>query len=473
MPGSACGARHRHVSGPARLRLIVGRVCQPGRMGADESTTRRSVVPQSAGRSLWLAAAWTGGGAVLVGAFIAIGAVAICWLPASGGSGNAGSTIRAGVLTFLAALHGGITVDGLPADFVPLGMTVLVGAIAWRAGSGLADAAADLGEHDRTRLLQAAASQAFVFAAGSAIAAHLATLGTSNVSALSAGLAGFVLFACTGGVAFVRSSPLRDELLARLPAYAPAVTRGAAAGIAVYLGVGALLVAGSLVIHHNRVELLSQQLGGGWSGVPVLLLGVLAAPNAAVAGASYVSGPGFALGTGSGVSLGSTVHGTLPDFPILGAVPTGPASTAAWLLVALAPLMAGVCVARAVAGTSGLLMRLRDAALASLLAALVGMVLAWQGGGAIGSGRLSTVGASPWQFGLAIGGALAAVSAVSLSSLAGLAWWRARPRPEQPASPLSASLATLLSVVDKGEAEPEDAAEDEAAPAPEDDSLAG
>jgi hypothetical protein len=417
-------------------------------MAADESSTRRSVVPQAASRSLWLAAAWTGVGAALVGAFIAIGAVAVCWLPASGASGNAGSAIRAGVLTFLAALHGGVTVDGLPSEFVPLGMTLLVGAIAWRAGSGLADAAADLGEHDRTRLVQAAALQTFAFAIACAIAAHLATLGTSSVSALGAGLAGFVLFACTSCVAFVRSSPLRAELLDRLPSWTPAVTRGAAVGLAVYVGVGALLVAGSLVLHHHRVELLSQQLGAGWSGIPVLLLGVLAAPNAAIAGASYLAGPGFAVGTGSGVTLGSTVHGTLPDFPILGAVPSGPATTPAWLLVGVMPVIAGACVARAVSQAPTLLLRLRAAVLAAALAGLGGLVLAWQGGGAIGSGRLSSFGASPWQFGLAVAGALAIVSSASLSSLAALAWWRAR-RAADAASPWSASLVGLRSVVEK------------------------
>ena len=445
-------ARHSaEIMRAARLRRIAARLCQPGRMAADESSTRRSVVPQAAGRSLWLAAAWTGVGAALVGAFMAIGAVAVCWLPASGVSGNAGSAIRAGVLTFLAALHGGITVDGLPSEFVPLGMTLLVGAIAWRAGSGLADAAADLGESDRVRLAQAAALQTSVFAVACAIAAHLATLGTSSVSALGAGLAGFVLFGCTAGIACVRSSPLRAELLDRLPSWLPVATRGAAAGIAVYLGVGALLVAGSLVMHHNRVELLSSQLGSGWSGVPVLLLGVLAAPNAAIAGASYLAGPGFAVGTGSGVTLASTVHGTLPDFPILGAVPSGPATTPAWLLVGAMPFVAGVCVARVVSRAPTLLLRLRDAALAAALAAMGGLVLAWQGGGAIGSGRLSAVGVSPWQFALAIGGALAVVATASLAALAALAWWRER-RAADTALPLAASLASLLSVVDRGKA---------------------
>jgi hypothetical protein len=75
---------------------------------------RRSVVPEAAGRSLWLAAIWTGVGAAAVCATLAIVAVAICWLPVSGASGHSISAVRAGLLTFLAALHGGVTVDGGP-----------------------------------------------------------------------------------------------------------------------------------------------------------------------------------------------------------------------------------------------------------------------------------------------------------------------------------------------------------------------
>jgi hypothetical protein len=381
------------------------------------------VVPPAAGRSLWLSAAWTGLGPAVLGAVLGIAGVAICWLPASGASGNAGSAIRAGVLTFLAALHGGITVDGVPAQFVPLGLTALVGLICWRAGTGLADASGDSGEHPRPRLLQAAAVQAAVFALTCAIAAALARLGTSAVSPVAAGLAGLLLFAATGTVAFVRASGV---LAGRLPAELLVVGRAAAAVLLTYLGVGALLVAGSLVLHRDRVELLSQQVGGGWSGAPVLLLGVLAAPNAAVAGAAYLAGPGFALGSGSDMSLGSSVHGTLPAFPVLGAVPTGPAGTGAWLLVAAAPLAAGLAavrVVRAGAAARDAWRRLGGTLLATVV---LGIVLAWLAGGGIGSGRLSAVGASPWQFGLVVAGGAGAVAGPCLAGLTAMAWWRRR-----------------------------------------------
>jgi hypothetical protein len=411
----------------------------------DDASARRSVVPQAAGRSLGLAAAWTGAGAALLAAVVSIVVVAICWLPASAGSGSAGSAIRAGGLTFLAALHGGITVDGLPSAFVPLGMTILLGAIAWRAGSGLADAADDLGERDAGPLARAALLQTAVFAVVCAILAKLSTLGTSSVSVAAALVAGFVLFAVTGAVAFVRASPLAIDVRELLPEWLGRAARAAVAGVTVYLGAGALLVAGSIVLHHDRVETLSRQVGGGWSGVPILLLGILAAPNAAIAGSAYLAGPGFAVGSGSGVSFGSSVHGTLPAFPVLGAVPSGPATTPVWLLAAATPIVAGLCLAHLAYGAATWALRLRTAAVAALAAVLIGGVLAWQGGGAIGSGRLSAFGASPWQFGLALGAALAVVGLASLGALAVLAWWRGRG--EEAPSVLRATLSAVSSVV--------------------------
>jgi hypothetical protein len=346
---------------------------------------RRTVRPPAAGRSLTLAAAWTGAGAAIVSAVIASVVVAVLWLPAANGAGSA-------------------------------------------------------------VLGQAAALQTVVFAAACGVAARLSALGTSHVSVFAAVLAGFVLFAGTGGVAFVRASPLRDELAEWTPQWFGPALRAAAAGLTVYLGAGALLVAGSLVLHHGRVETLSGQVGGGWSGVPILLLGVLAAPNAAIAGASYLAGPGFAVGSGSGVSLGSTVHGTLPAFPVLGAVPSGPATSPVWLLTAVTPVLAGACVARAVSAEPSWLLRLRSAGIAGVLAVLLGMLLGWQGGGAIGSGRLSAFGASPWQFGLAVGAALSVMAAVSIASLQAVSWWRERGS-ERIAS-AAAALTAVLSVAD-------------------------
>ncbi len=395
----------------------------------DPDHARRSVVPKqlqsAAGRSLWPAAVWTGLGAVVVCATLAIIVVAACWLPVSGTTGRTNSAIRAGLLTFLAALHGGITVDGVSAAWLPLGMLAIVGLTAWRAGSGLADAADDCGETDPARLLLAALAQMLSFTVGCLVAVPFATLGTSRAPFLGVGIAAAAVFTLTGGVAFVRSSDvLRDWCAQHSPPFVRVVARAGAAAALVYLAMGALLAAASLVLHHSAAERLSHSVGGGLGGVPVLLLGVLAAPNVAVAGAAYLAGPGFALGSGTHVGLFGTTHGLLPAFPLLAAVPSGAPNPAAWTMAALTPLLAGIAVARHASRVDGWLSRLAAALAGSGCAGVVMFVLGWQGGGSVGDGRMHAVGASPWQLGAAVaaGGALVALLVLGLA--AGWQWVR-------------------------------------------------
>ena len=162
------------------------------------------------------------------------------------------------------------------------------------------------------------------------------------------------------------------------------------------------------------------------------------------------------MGSGSGISLGSTVHGTLPAFPVLAAVPSGPAGTPAWLLATVTPLAAGAAVARIARSAGTWRERFAVAGAAAAGAALLGLVLGWLGGGAIGSGRLNAIGPSPWQFGLAVGVALGAVSSAALGALAALSWWRERfagagadapPAAHAPAPAVDAPATSGLTVV--------------------------
>jgi hypothetical protein len=394
----------------------------------DESQARRSVVPEAAGRSLWKAAIWTGVGAAVVCAVAALVAVAVCWLPVSGdsGSGNhANSAIRAGLLTFLAALHGGVTIEGSPTTWLPLGMTLAVALTAWRAGFGLADAAAALDEDDPRRLIRAGLAQAAAFTAVALVIVPFAHLGTSSASIFAVAVSAPILFLCTGGLAFVRSSALRDLVLERAPLSLVPVARAAAAAVTVYLVGGALLVGASLLLHRDAVETISRQVGGGWGGVPVLLLGVLAAPNAAVAGAAYLAGPGFAVGAGTDGHQLTAVHGTLPAFPLLGALPTGSGADPLAVSAALATvLFAGIAAATLCDRAATWAERLWHVIGAALLAGVGMLVLGWLCGGAVGDGRLRTVGPSPWQLGLAVTGEVLVVGLAVLGLVAGVRWIR-------------------------------------------------
>jgi hypothetical protein len=179
----------------------------------------------------------------------------------------------------------------------------------------------------------------------------------------------------------------------------------------------------------------------------VLLLGVLAAPNAVVAGASYLAGPGFAVGTGNGVNVATVAHGTLPAFPLLGAVPSGPGATVpVWLLVVMTPLLAGAALFGLARRAAGSAQRWRVAGLGAAGAGLLGCVLGWQGGGAIGAGRLAEFGASPWQFGGALAVETAVVAGAGLGVLTLVARLRtgAAPTPRRLLSTVKDAIADAL-----------------------------
>jgi hypothetical protein len=369
-------------------------------------------------RSLRRAAVWTGAFAAAAGAVLGALVGLVCWLPAAGTSGHPLSAVRAGVLGFLAAQHGGMTLDGVPTALAPLLGVSVVAILAWRAGTTLADVAAQLRERRRRALVQAGLVQALSYAVGCLVLVPLSALGTTSAPPVPVTVAAFALFGCVALTALLRTRvALRAHVVAGL--------RGAMGALAVYVGGGALLVAGSLVMHATTVMTMSRQVGGGLSGLPILVLGILCAPNAAVAGAAYIAGPGFAVGSGTTFTAFSTAHGVLPAFPLLGALPNGRAANPVvlgWLVVTI---VAGGLVAARLAGRDH---GLRGVAVAAAAGGCGMAVLAWLGGGAVGSGRLRTVGASPWRVGLAVAGEIAAVALVYVTWRALRSWFSMRAR---------------------------------------------
>jgi len=177
-------------------------------------------------------------------------------------------------------------------------------------------------------------------------------------------------------------------------------------GTAVLLAGGALLAAASVTLHAGRVTSLATATHPGLlGGLALLLLGLALVPNAAVWGLAWCAGPGFAVGAGTSVGPWSATLGPVPDFPLLGALPSGPAPS--WLGVAalLVPLAAGglggLVVARRLSGATLRHAALEGALVAPCLAAAVAL-LALLSGGPLGDGRLTAVGPSPWKAGLAV-----------------------------------------------------------------------
>ncbi|MFD8226569.1 DUF6350 family protein [Streptomyces massasporeus] len=219
--------------------------------------------------------------------------------------------------------------------------------------------------------------------------------------------------------------------------------RASAAGAAVLLGGGALLVLVSLAWHGAATQASLLGLTEGWSGrFAVLLLCVALLPNAAVWGAAYALGPGFALGAGHAVGpLASAPAPLLPPFPLLAAVPEAGRGTPVHWAAGVVPVVAAVVVGWTVAtgavraergGTGPGSTRaafwstgrtVRAAALSSVLCAAVLAGLAGLSGGPLGAGVLSRFGPVWWQ---AAAATLAWLVLLAIPTAVGVRAWRCR-----------------------------------------------
>ena len=200
------------------------------------------------------------------------------------------------------------------------------------------------------------------------------------------------------------------DLLARLPAVVPAVAGAAlrigTSAVAAVLAVAGVVVAVLLVTSYAELITLYEGAHAGLLGVIALTLGQLALlPLLVVWAASWLVGPGFAVGTGSSVSPLGTRVGPLPAVPFLGALPTGEWTFA--FVGILVPVVAAFVAATVLRGrVVAALGRHDDAlrrALVGLGAGVVGGLLlgllSWSAAGSAGPGRLVDVGPDPWLVG--------------------------------------------------------------------------
>jgi Family of unknown function (DUF6350) len=170
---------------------------------------------------------------------------------------------------------------------------------------------------------------------------------------------------------------------------------GSVAGITAASGVA---VAVLLVAHFATVVGLSESLhAGATGGLALTVLQLLLLPTIIVWAAAWFVGPGFALGAGSSVGpLGTTV-GPLPSLPILGALPTGSSPVAS--IAVLVPVVITFVVAAF--GASRLPHRRTPGGIvvvgvvAGLAGGAVLGILAVLASGAVGPGRLGSVGPNP------------------------------------------------------------------------------
>lgn len=199
-----------------------------------------------------------------------------------------------------------------------------------------------------------------------------------------------------------RPNPLQALWRSRPPEQRTVIVqglRGGAAAVAALIAVASVLLAVMIVGHYGQIIALYEGVHAGVLGGIALTLGQLAfLPNLVVWAASWLVGPGFAIGAGSSVGPLGTSLGPLPAVPVLGALPTG--ELALGFLGLLAPVVVGFLVAvavrpavlRGIGDRPPLAPLLTTGAAIGLSGGFILAVLAWASGGAAGPGRLASVG---------------------------------------------------------------------------------
>jgi len=359
-----------------------------------------------------VAAAWAAGAGL-----VALGIpLLLVWATDSRAGSGAGAATRAVGQLWLLGHGTAMRVPGGTVGVVPLGLALLPLALLHRAGRHGARSLEVTGLAQAGRLV---AAVAFPYAILCAVVAASSTTPQVRPAPVQAVLGGLALAALGAGTGVLREAGLLEPAARLLPDRARALLRATAVVLGVLVAAGAVVSGLSFVRHAGRASSLAAATDPGvLGGVALLVLGLLCVPNAAVWGASWLSGPGFAVGVGTAVGPFGTTLGAVPAFPLLAALPAGPVPT--WLgVVALAvPVAAGalggVVVARRLACGPGRA-ALEGLALGPCAGAAVA-VLAWLSAGPLGGGRLVQVGPSWWQVGLAVlleaGAGAAAAAAV-------------------------------------------------------------
>lgn len=308
---------------------------------------------------------------------------------------------------------------GLPGSIPPFVVTVAALGIAFFTFAMCARVGRRAGEAGDTI--------AAVLAAGLTAGAIGLVVGVSSASApaapslwqsllLPAAVAG-------GGVAF--GSALHAATAsrgARVPAvggWMPPHARSClAASLRVGTGIAAALVAASAVLVAvlllvgvgTQVSLYEGVQAGYLGGITLTLSQLALLPNAVIWAASWLAGPGFAVGTGTAVTATHVQLGTLPGVPLLGLISaSAPSNPLVGVVALLVPVLLAFGVAyvnrRRAARSDGGVGAIELAAGAvggALVGAVILGLLSWWSGGSLAPGVLSRLGPDPVAVGTAL-----------------------------------------------------------------------
>ncbi|GAB3607691.1 hypothetical protein GCM10027413_31000 [Conyzicola nivalis] len=222
--------------------------------------------------------------------------------------------------------------------------------------------------------------------------------------------------------------------------------RGGLASATAVIAVAAVLLAVLVAVNYAQIVGLYEGLHTEVLGGAALTLAQLAfIPTFVIWAASWLVGPGFAIGVGSSVSPLGTSLGPIPAIPVFGALPTGDLSFGfvGLLVPVVAAFLAAALLRPKFSAAIGDSSRIGWTVATGLGMGLVGGValglLASFASGAAGPGRLSQVGPDPLSVGLWAG------VEIGLAALLGLLAAPRRSASDDKAAPASSSSAASSS----------------------------
>ena len=358
------------------------------------SASTRNQAP--AGRPLTVSAALAGLFAAGSGLVVCLAVAVTGWFLADGGAhGDTRDALRVGADAWLVGHGSHLTYGGVTYTVVPLGLTVLLAWVAFRAGrwAGATSPPADDRELWVGAMLMTSAY--VVVAIVTCVVAATPEVSGSLVLTL---LGSITLAGGVGGCGLVTGAGRWPVVRELLPPWAWPVVRSALAIVVGLLACSALVVVAAFALDAGSAATVVSRLGlHTGDALMLVLLTALVAPNAVLLGGAYVLGPGFAVGTGTVVSPSAVQLGPVPAFPLLAALPGDGATP--WFTTALMSLPV------LVAAVSVALVQRRHPVRAWDLAAIRGLgsgviagvltgILTSFAGGALGDGRMADLGAS-------------------------------------------------------------------------------
>ncbi len=378
------------------------------------------------GRPLALGALAAGLGAPLLGLVLTWVVGLAGWYAADGGThGTPRDVLRIGTDAWLLAHGSTMTTGDARITAVPLGLTLLVAYVAFRAARA---AAASSDADDLATVGLGTVVLAGTYGIVALAAAIMATAPGAQPSLAHAFVGGTVIGAIAGGAGLLVGSRLATTMWWSRGEDVRAVLLGAVGTVLLLVVLSALAVATSLIWNASAAaNVLTGLRPDAADGVMSVLLLAAIAPNLLLLGCSYLLGPGFAMGVGTTVAPAEVVLGPVPAVPVLAALPAeGAGSGWATALLAVPVIVAAVAAVltfRLHPTRSWTSATLR-AVLAAVLAAVTLATLVRTAGGSIGPGRMTQIGAPTLEL-LAVATPTFATGAV-LGAIA--ATWRHRRR---------------------------------------------